>query len=53
MSDAVIATAMLDRLLDHSYVINIRRKTYRLMDLMLQDVTTDKITEYKYDRERV
>lgn len=30
MSDKVIATAMLDRLLNHSHVINIRGDTYRL-----------------------
>ena len=32
MSDAVIATAMLDRLLHHAHVINIRGETYRLKD---------------------
>ena len=30
MSDPVIATAMLDRLLHHAHVINIRGETYRL-----------------------
>lgn len=30
MSDTVIATAMLDRLLHHAHVINIRGETYRL-----------------------
>ena len=32
MSDAVIATAMLDRLLHHAHVVNIRGDTYRLKD---------------------
>lgn len=32
MSDNVIATAMLDRLLHHAHVINIRGDTYRLKD---------------------
>ena len=32
MSDVVIATAMLDRLLHHAHVINIRGETYRLKD---------------------
>lgn len=32
MSDTVIATAMLDRLLHHASVINIRGGTYRLRD---------------------
>ena len=32
MSDTVIATAMLDRLLHHAHVINIRGETYRLKD---------------------
>ena len=32
MNDSVIATAMLDRLLHHSHVINIRGGTYRLKD---------------------
>lgn len=32
MSDYVIATAALDRLLHHAYVINIRGNTYRLKD---------------------
>lgn len=32
MSDTVIATATLDRLLHHAYVVNIRGNTYRLKD---------------------
>ena len=32
MSDTVIATATLDRLLHHSFVINIKGNTYRLKD---------------------
>jgi DNA replication protein DnaC len=32
MSDTVIATATLDRLLHHAHVINIRGNTYRLKD---------------------
>jgi len=34
MSDTVIATAMLDRLLHHAHVINIRGETYRLKGRM-------------------
>jgi len=32
MNDTVIATAILDRLLHHSYIINIRGESYRLKD---------------------
>lgn len=32
LSDAVIATALLDRLLHHAHVVNIRGQTYRLKD---------------------
>ena len=32
LGDNVIATAILDRLLHHSYVINIRGDSYRLKD---------------------
>jgi len=32
LGDAVIATAVLDRLLHHSHVINIRGESYRLKD---------------------
>jgi len=32
MSDSVIATAMLDRLLHHAHVVNIRGDTFRLRD---------------------
>lgn len=32
LSDHVLATALLDRLLHHAYVINIRGNTYRLKD---------------------
>ncbi len=40
MSDTVIATAMLDRLLHHAHVINIRGGTYRLRDRMKTGVQT-------------
>ena len=39
MSDTVIATAMLDRLLHHAHVINIRGETYRLRDRLKSGVT--------------
>ncbi len=39
MSDTVIATAMLDRLLHHASVINIRGGTYRLRDRLKSGVT--------------
>lgn len=50
MSDTVIATATLDRLLHHAYVINIRGETYRLKDRLKAglktvppaDIATDK-----------
>ena len=32
MNDTVIATAVLDRLLHHAHVVNIRGDTYRLKD---------------------
>ena len=38
MNDSVIATAMLDRLLHHSHVINIRGGTYRLKDRLKSGV---------------
>lgn len=40
MSDTVIATAMLDRLLHHAHVINIRGDTYRLKDRLKAGVKT-------------
>ena len=40
MSDAVIATAMLDRLLHHAHVINIRGDTYRLKDRLKAGLKT-------------
>jgi len=40
MSDTVIATAMLDRLLHHAHVINIRGETYRLKDRAKAGFTT-------------
>lgn len=40
MSDAVIATAMLDRLLHHAHVINIRGETYRLKNRTKAGFTT-------------
>jgi DNA replication protein DnaC len=39
MSDTVIATAMLDRLLHHAHVVNIRGDTYRLKDRRKSGVT--------------
>jgi hypothetical protein len=32
MNDTVIATAILDRLLHHAHIINIRGESYRLKD---------------------
>ena len=40
MSDTVIATAMLDRLLHHAQVINIRGETYRLKDRLKAGLKT-------------
>jgi DNA replication protein DnaC len=40
MNDTVIATAMLDRLLHHAHVINIRGETYRLKDRMKAGIQT-------------
>jgi DNA replication protein DnaC len=40
LSDTVIATAMLDRLLHHAHVINIRGDTYRLKDRQKTGVQT-------------
>ena len=40
MSDTVIATAMLDRLLHHAHVINIRGETYRLKDRLKAGLKT-------------
>ena len=39
-SDNVLATALLDRLLHHAHVINIRGQTYRLKDRLKTGVTT-------------
>ena len=39
-SDSVLATALLDRLLHHAHVINIRGQTYRLKDRLKTGVTT-------------
>ena len=39
MSDTVVATAMLDRLLHHAHVVNIRGDTYRLKDRRKSGVT--------------
>lgn len=39
LTDTVIATAILDRLLHHSHIINIRGKTYRLKDRAKSGVT--------------
>ena len=40
LSDTVIATALLDRLLHHAHVINIRGQTYRLKDRLKAGVHT-------------
>ncbi len=40
MNDTVIATAMLDRLLHHAHVINIRGETYRLRDRLKTGIQT-------------
>jgi len=36
LADSVLASALLDRLLHHSYVINIRGKSYRIKDRLKQ-----------------
>jgi DNA replication protein DnaC len=40
MSDVVITTAILDRLLHHAHVINIRGESYRLKDRLKTGVQT-------------
>lgn len=40
MNDTIIATAMLDRLLHHAHVVNIRGETYRLRDRVKMGVQT-------------
>lgn len=40
LNDTVIATAILDRLLHHAHVVNIRGDTYRLKDRLKSGVTT-------------
>ena len=40
LSDTVIATALLDRLLHHAHVINIRGQTYRLKDRLKAGIRT-------------
>ena len=40
LSDNVIATALLDRLLHHAHVINIRGQTYRLKDRLKTGIQT-------------
>lgn len=40
LSDNVLATALLDRLLHHAHVINIRGQTYRLKDLIETGIHT-------------
>ena len=39
-SDITLVTALLDRLLHHAHVINIRGQTYRLKDRLKTGVTT-------------
>jgi len=38
MNDTIVITAMLDRLLHHTHVINIRSGTYRFKDRLKSDV---------------
>jgi len=38
MNDTVIATAMLDRLLHHAHIINIKGESYRLQDRLKRGV---------------
>lgn len=40
LSDAVLATALLDRLLHHAHVLNIRGENYRLEARLKSGVTT-------------
>ena len=40
LSDTVLATALLDRLLHHAHVVNIRGQTYRLRDRVKAGVQT-------------
>jgi len=40
MSDTVVATALLDRLLHHAHVVNIRGDTYRLKDRLKSGIQT-------------
>lgn len=40
MSDTVIATATLDRLLHHAHVVNIRGETHRLKDRLKTGIQT-------------
>lgn len=40
LSDNVLATALLDRLLHHAHVVNIRGQTYRLRDRLKAGVQT-------------
>lgn len=51
LSDAVIATALLDRLLHHAHVVNIRGQTYRLKDRAKAGIQT--ATGCKYSGGRV
>lgn len=50
MSDTVIATAMLDRLLHHAHVINIRGETYRLKDRLKAGLKTVPPTDIATDK---
>lgn len=40
MNDTAIATAMLDRLLHHAHVVNIRGESYRLKDRLKTAIQT-------------
>lgn len=45
LSDTVLATALLDRLLHHAHVINIRGETHRLRDRLKAGIQTVPPTE--------
>ena len=50
LGDTVIATAILDRLLHHSHVINIRGESYRLKDKRQSGLLTSTVAETQTGR---
>ena len=50
LSDDILATALLDRLLHHAHVVNIRGQTYRLRDRLKAGVQPVPPTEIPADR---